>query len=98
MEFLVQMTVDLKGLGPYADAPVHELREAEARRADELARAGTLVRLWRIPGTTANWGLWRAAGATELHAALMSLPLAPHSTFEVRALAEHPNDPRPAEG
>lgn len=89
MEFLVQMTVSLRG----ESADTAALRESEARRAAELAEAGTLVRLWRIPGRTANWGLWRAADATELHAALMSLPFAPYSTFDVRTLARHPNDP-----
>jgi muconolactone D-isomerase len=52
-----------------------------------------LVRLWRIPGRTANWGLWRAADATELHDALTSLPLWPHMHIEVVPLAKHPNDP-----
>ncbi len=89
MDFLVRMTVTW----PAGDEPAARLRVAEADRARELADAGVLVRLWRIPGTTANWGLWRAPDATELHAALMSLPLAPHAAFEVQALAEHPNDP-----
>lgn len=89
MEFLVKMTVGLPAPGPETD----RLREEEARRAAELARAGTLVRLWRIPGSTANWGLWRAPDATALHEALMSLPLAAYSSFDVRALAQHPNDP-----
>jgi muconolactone D-isomerase len=89
MEFLVQMTVSLDGESAETDA----LRASEARRAGELAEAGILVRLWRIPGRTANWGLWRVVDATELHSMLMSLPLAPYSTFDVRTLARHPNDP-----
>jgi muconolactone D-isomerase len=50
------------------------------------------VRLWRIPGRTANWGLWRANDATELHDALISLPCGPMD-IEVMPLARHPNDP-----
>ena len=89
MEFLVRMSVHWPAESALAD----ELRRAEGVRARELADQGVIVRLWRLPGTTANWGLWRAPDATELHAALMSLPLAPHAEFEVQALAEHPNDP-----
>ncbi|WP_368496851.1 muconolactone Delta-isomerase [Herbiconiux sp. A18JL235] len=89
MEFLVRMSVHW----PLERELAEELRRAEGARARELADEGVIVRLWRIPGTTANWGLWRAPDATELHAALMSLPLAAHAEFEVQALAEHPNDP-----
>ena len=70
-----------------------ELYAAEAVQAASLAAAGRLVRLWRIPGRTANWGLWLAADATELHDALTSLPLWPYMHIEVVPLARHPNDP-----
>lgn len=70
-----------------------ELYTAEAATAAELARAGRLKRLWRIPGRTANWGLWEAADATELHAAIASLPLFPYFDTEVVPLAKHPSDP-----
>ena len=89
MEFLVRMTI----IAPGDSAEVAVLRAAEAERAAELARSGTLLRLWRIPGDRANWGLWQAYDATALHEALTSLPLWPHARFEVHALAAHPNDP-----
>jgi len=91
VEFLVNMEVQLP-----ADLPAQEkerLTRAEADRAAELARCGALVRLWRVPGRRANWGLWRAADATELHDALASLPMFPHLAIQVNALAAHPNDP-----
>ena len=66
---------------------------AESERAAALAETGHLARLWRVPGQRANWGLWRAADATELHEVLTSLPLWPYMDIEVTALAKHPNDP-----
>ena len=50
-----------------ADLP-EELTRREAERARELAGAGVLKRLWRVPGRRANVGLWDAADATELDA------------------------------
>lgn len=65
----------------------------EAERAKQLAADGILRRLWRIPGRRANWGIWTAASADELHAAIASLPLFPYMTITVYPLAAHPNDP-----
>jgi muconolactone D-isomerase len=67
--------------------------DAEGARARELAAAGTLVRLWRVPGERANWGIWSARDADALHVALTSLPLWPWCEVTVHALARHPNDP-----
>jgi muconolactone D-isomerase len=99
MEFLVEMELRLPP--DMAAERRAELFTAEAARAGELARAGTLRRLWRIPGRTANSGLWEAPDATALHAALESLPLWPWMDMRVTALAAHPNDPGdggPADG
>ena len=65
----------------------------ELEAGQRLAHAGQLRRLWRIPGRWANWSLYDVADATELHAALSSLPLYPWMDIEVHPLAEHPNDP-----
>jgi muconolactone D-isomerase len=46
-------------------------------------------------GRWANWAIWVAADATELHAALESLPLFKWLDIEVLALAAHPSDPGP---
>lgn len=77
-----------------ADEPARAaLTEAEAARARELADAGTLVKLWRIPGQRANWGVWSTPDADALHEALCSLPLWPWAEVTVHPLARHPNDP-----
>jgi muconolactone delta-isomerase len=85
MEFLVQMEVN--------GQPGDELLRKEAERAGELAAAGILRRLWRVPGRRENWGLWAAATTDELHEALASLPLYSHLDITVHPLATHPNDP-----
>ena len=69
------------------------LVDAERARAGELAAAGTIQRLWRVPGRRANYGLWSAPDATALHEAISSLPFFPWLDIEVIALAEHPSDP-----
>lgn len=91
MEFLVSISIELPL--DLDDERRGALLAAEAARAAELASAGLLVRLWRIPGRLANRGLWQAADATELHAALTSLPLWPWMKVDVEPLARHPSDP-----
>jgi muconolactone D-isomerase len=90
MEFLVQMEV---GRIDGSEEREKQLREQEAARGLELAKAGILIRLWRIPGRRANWGIWKADNADQLHDALASLPLFPYLTVTVHPLATHPNDP-----
>ena len=53
------------------------LTAAERARGAELGAAGTIRRMWRVPGRRANWGVWEADDATALHAAIASLPLFP---------------------
>lgn len=62
--------------------------EAEVGR--RLISAGTISRIWRIPGRQANVAIYDVASVEELHETLMSLPLAPWATFDVTALAQHP--------
>lgn len=90
MEFLVFCDINTHGLDSESRARIYE---AEGTRAQELVSAGQLIRVWRVPGTTDNIGLWRADDATALHEAIASLPLFPWMTVEVRVLAQHPNDP-----
>lgn len=89
MEFLVQIKVNLLP----DDSRKPELIAAEASRAGELAEVGIIERIWRIPGTWANVGIWRAADATALHEAISSLPLYPWLDVHVTPLAHHPSDP-----
>lgn len=94
MEFLVHIEVRWPSEG---DPTEHaRLVAAERTKASELAAAGTIRRLWRIPGRRANYGLWVAPDATALHDAISSLPLFPWLDVEVTALAEHPSDPSPS--
>jgi muconolactone D-isomerase len=91
MEFLVNIEIDWP---PGGDPDRREeLFAAELARGRELAAAGIMKRLWRVPGRWANWGLWEAPDATALHDALSSLPLYPWMSITVHALARHVNDP-----
>src|SRR6185295_4400521 len=90
LEFLVEMQV---GWPPDGDPEQKKmLIEGEHKRAVELAKAGILKRLWRVPGRWANFGLWEAPDATELHKAISSLPFYPWLDVKVHPLAKHPND------
>jgi muconolactone D-isomerase len=61
--------------------------DAEANRGRELQAAETIVRIWRIPGRTANVGIWRAPDPTSLHEAIASLPMFPYLRADVTPLA-----------
>ena len=90
MEFLVQIEIIRPAANPQA---LDHLVPLETRRAEELAAAGLLRRLWRVPGRWANWGLWQVRDSDELHAALKSLPLFPYMDVKVHPLGSHPSDP-----
>lgn len=87
MEFLVEIEVVLP---PGID---HELKSdliaRERERGRELAAAGTLRAIWRVPGQFANRAIWSATDATEVHKAITSLPLWPYAKVQVTALAQH---------
>lgn len=90
MEFLVRAENRLP-----AETPEEErgrLKKAERARADELRAAGVLKRLWRVPGRNATIGLYEAPDATELHDALVSLPMFPWMDITVEAVATHPQE------
>ncbi len=91
VEFLVHIEIRWPPDGDKDE--LGRLVAAERVRGDELAAAGTIRRLWRLPGRRANWGLWEASDATALHAALTSLPFFPYLDIEVIPLAAHPGDP-----
>jgi muconolactone D-isomerase len=91
MEFLVRIVVDWPADGDPAE--LARITAAERERAAALGAEGHIRRMWRIPGRRANWGLWEADDATELHAAISSLPFYPYLSVEVHPLAAHPSDP-----
>ena len=93
MEFLVRIDVGLPSDIP--DEARNELTAAELARGRALQDAGSLVRIWRVPGRHANIGVWRAADATELHGLLATLPLFRFMDIEVQALACHPLESPP---
>jgi muconolactone D-isomerase len=92
MEFLVNIEIRWPADGDPAERD--RIFQAELARGRELAEAGIMRRLWRVPGRWANWGVWEAEDATALHAAISSLPLWPWMDVTVHPLAVHPNDPR----
>lgn len=88
MEFLVRIEVRLP-----SDLPEQtrtDLTAQELARGRVLQDAGSIVRIWRVPGRVANVAIWRAADASDLHDLLTSLPLFPWMDIDVEALALHP--------
>jgi muconolactone D-isomerase len=88
VEFMVR--IDIRTPHDLDPAELAALQAAETARARELIAQGSLRRIWRIPGRRSNISLYDVADATELHAALSSLPLFPYMQIEVQALATHP--------
>jgi len=87
-EFLVEIQIDLPT--DMTDRQRAVLQDRERTAGRELLASGTIQRIWRIPGRTANVGIWTAPDATALHAALASLPMFRWMTVAVRPLAVHP--------
>lgn len=93
MEWLVHIRITLP---PDMDpSVVADLYRREGERVKELTKDGYCQRLWRVTGETANWGVWTADNATDLHAALESLPLWRYfrDNISVIPLALNVNDP-----
>ncbi len=91
MEFLVNIKIRwTEGMDPERKNSI--IKEEQAHAA-VLAENGHLVRMWRVPGRTENWGLWRAVDATQLHSIIVGLPVFPWMDVTIHALAIHPVDP-----
>jgi muconolactone D-isomerase len=92
VEFLARIEQDIPpDIDPERLAAV---KAAEAVRGRELVEAGKLLRLWRIPGRRAVYGLYEVEGPDELHEILSSMPLYPWMDIEVMALGTHALDPK----
>lgn len=85
--YLVRIAVNLPPDMP--DAERTALLERERKRGRELADAGTIEHMWRVPGRLANVGIWRAETATALHEAIASLPVFRFTQVEVSPLSDH---------
>jgi muconolactone D-isomerase len=90
VHFLVEIAVDLP---PDLQAEKRaDLLAAELQRGRELKADGSIVAIWRIPGSLRNVAIWDRQDATELHDLIASLPLYPYMRVQVTALARHPID------
>ena len=94
MEFFVEMVTTV----PEGTTPdeVAAMREREAARSAELARDGSLRRLWRPPlgpGEWRSWAVFSAPDADALEAVLASMPLRVWRRDTVTPLTPHPSDP-----
>lgn len=92
MEFLVRIEVRLPA--DLSEVERADLAARELARGKALRDAGTIVRIWRVPGRYANVAIWKAADATDLHELLTSLPLFPWLDVDVEPLALHPLESR----
>ena len=88
MQFLVKLEYALPH--EMEASAQEELLRSESTRGGELAASGALLAIWRIPGCRANYGIWQARDATQLHDLVSSLPLWPYATIVVTTLARHP--------
>jgi muconolactone delta-isomerase len=91
MEFLVRQSLN-GGAHALSAEERERLRTAERARAAELRKAGVLLKLWRVLGSSDSIALYCAPDADTLHDALASLPMFPWMRFEVEALVTHPQE------
>lgn len=90
-EYLVNIHIEIPA--SMSSSELEELRRRERDVAELLAARGYLLRLWRVPGQWANWGLWRAKSEEELRTLLAALPLHPFMQIAVHPTEPHPSDP-----
>jgi muconolactone D-isomerase len=87
-EYFVSISINIPN--DIADLDLKNIIEAERIRGRELQNKGAIQRIWRIPGTRGNIGIWVAEDSTVLHEILESLPFFKFMTIEVTPLATHP--------
>jgi muconolactone D-isomerase len=86
-EYLIQMQINIPPEMPVDQQD--DLRAREKERGLQLRAEGTIQRVWRVPGRTANIGYWHAPDATVLHEKISSLPMFPWLDVQVTPLAQH---------
>lgn len=93
MEFLARLEQDIP---PDMDPErLAAIKAAEKVRGEELAAAGKLRRIWRLPGRRAVMALYEVDSADELNDIISSLPLFPWMDVTVTALSHHALDRGP---
>lgn len=93
-EYLITMTVTVPA--EITTTAFDDVARRQARRDQDLAARGNLVRLWALADEgegPRRIGLCRARDPGDLLAVLDSLPMAEWMTFETIPLAPHPDDP-----
>jgi muconolactone D-isomerase len=86
-EYLVRIVLERPaGVG---DEDWSALLDRESEVGLDYRRRGIIQRIWRVPGTTSNVGLWHAADATELDGLIRGLPAFRHMAVGVEPLALH---------
>jgi muconolactone D-isomerase len=91
MEFLARLE---QSVSPDMDPDrLAEIKAAEYARGRELARAGIMRRIWRLPGRRATMVLYDVASIDELHEVISSLPLFPWFDVTITPLGSHQLDP-----
>lgn len=90
-EFLVYAELNIpRDLDP---AVLAEMQKREIEGGKAMAKAGSFIRMWRVPGRRATWNLFEAKDATALHELLSSFAMYPYFEMTVHPLADHPRDP-----
>jgi muconolactone D-isomerase len=84
MKFLVEIELQIPPNLPEEEKA--KLLEGHEKRGGELIGDGTITGIWRIPGRSANVGIWEAEDAGALSAAIDSMPTYPFLDTNVRAL------------
>lgn len=87
---LFMLRIDVTVPPEMAQADKDALRQRENARAEALIARGTLVRIWRVVGRTANFSVWQTDSLEELHDAVGSLPMFPYMKVDVTPLVNHP--------
>jgi muconolactone D-isomerase len=88
MEFLVSIKVEVPQ--DFPGSSFEQLLVRERVRGQELKAQGSIERIWRVPGTRNNVGIWKAEDASQLHLLLSSLPIFAFMKIEIVPLAVHP--------
>ena len=88
MLFMVSINVRLPA--DWDQDKIDEEVAAEGKRGMELVQEGKALRIWRVVGKRANYGIWQADSLEELHENIQSLPLFRHMDVEVTPIIKHP--------